>query len=77
MIESFTKNDEDRHIIKSASIVNNELRLDCGHRGAMCITLTSNEYNSLCDADKMNGTFYYVMDVDANKCNLYIGDILL
>ena len=77
MIESFIKNNEDRHIIKSASIVNNELRLDCGNRGAMHITLTSNEYNSLCDADKMNGTVYYVTDVDANKCQLYRGDILL
>lgn len=77
MIESFIKKDEDKYIVKSASIVNNELRLDCGNRGAMHITLTSNDYNSLCDADKMNGTVYYVTDEDADRCRLYRGDMLL
>jgi hypothetical protein len=75
MIESFIKDNKDRYIVKSASIVNDELRLDCGHRGAMHITLTPNDYNSLCDADKMNGTVYYI--TDENKYYVYSGDILL
>ena len=79
MIKYFEKEDLENAkryaAIKSAAIVDDELRLECNNGNTMAIVLTPYEYDALEESKKLDGSVYYIINED--KCMLQRGDNLL
>lgn len=79
MIKYFEKEDLENAkryaAIKSAAIVDDELRLECNNGNTMAIVLTSYEYDALEESKKLDGSMYYIVNED--KYMLQVGDNLL